>query len=48
MQMMTWLKFTRCKNDVNHVMNLCCLVCQEFNNIVERHSTDPVLFVIQA
>ena len=46
--MMTWLKFNRCENDVNHMTSLCCSVRQEFHNRLRGIRNYSAAFVIGA
>jgi len=48
MQMVTWLKFSKCKNDVNHVMNLYCSVCQEFDDRLRGMRNYNAAFIVGA
>ena len=49
MQTMTLLKFNRCENNVrNHMMSLCCLVFQEFDDRLRGMRNYSAAFIIGA
>ena len=48
MQTMTWPKFNRCENDVNHMTSLCCSVCQEFDDRLRGMRNYSAAFIIGA